>query len=200
MTVRTATLVRTTDHARLDEICRSGLDWLMLDGEHPHIGPVELAAMLSAIGGRLPSYVRVRALESELVARALFHGAHGIIVPHVDTAADAEDCVRMVRASLRPAAMVVVQAESAAAVRNIEGIAAVPGLEWVLIGPHDLSRSLGIPEQFDAPAFEAAVGAIEAACIRAGMPVGIFSMTPERAAPFAARGHARIVIGIDRPA
>jgi 2-keto-3-deoxy-L-rhamnonate aldolase RhmA len=199
MMARTATLVRTTDRLTLDAICRSGLDWLMLDGEHASVGLAEMATMLHEIGGRLPCYARVRSLDAELIRHALAHGASGIIVPNVDTVADAEESVRLVRTSPWPHAPVVVQAESADAVRNIEGIVAVPGIEWVLIGPYDLSRSLGIPEQFAAPAFHAAVQTIEAACVRAGVPVGIFGMTPERVAPYAARGHAWLVVGIDRP-
>lgn len=197
MTVRTATLVRTTDRHQLDAICASGFDWLMLDGEHESVGLAEMAAMLREIGGRLPCYARVRSLDPEHVRHALAHGAYGIIVPNVDTAAHGAECVRLVRTSEWPSARVVVQAESATAVRNIEAIVSVPGIEWVLIGPYDLTRSLGIPEQFDAPEFDAAVHTIEEACRLAGVPVGIFGMTPDRVAPYAARGHGWVVVGID---
>lgn len=200
MTSRIGTLIRTTDRTQLDRICASGLEWLMLDGEHPDVGRSELAVMLREIGGRLPSYVRVRTLDGEQIRHALAHGAYGIIVPNVDTAEQAAECVRLVRTSAWPSAKVVVQAESAAAVGNIDAILAVPGIEWVLIGPYDLTRSLGIPEQFEAPAFDKAVRIIEEACTRASIPVGIFGMTPERVAPYASRGHTWAVIGIDRPA
>lgn len=195
--VRTATLVRTTDPSQLDAICASAYDWLMLDGEHHSVGFAEMATMLREIGGRLPCYVRVRSLDPEAIRHALAHGAYGIIVPNVDTPKQAEESVRVVRTSQWPSARVVVQAESAAAVRNIDAIVTVPGIEWVLIGPYDLTRSLGIPEQFDAPAFDAAVRTIEEACERAGVPVGIFGMTPERVAPYTARGHRWAVVGID---
>jgi 2-keto-3-deoxy-L-rhamnonate aldolase RhmA len=182
----------------LGAICASGYDWLMLDGEHASVGFAELAAMLREIGGQLPCYARVRTLDAEHVKHALAHGAYGIIVPNVDTAAQAEECVRLVRTSQWPSAKVVVQAESADAVYHINEIVAVPGIEWVLVGPYDLTRSLGIPEQFDSPVFDAAVRAIEAACTRAHMPVGIFGMTPDRVAPYVARGHTWVVVGIDR--
>lgn len=200
MNPRTATLIRTTDRTHLDAICASGLDWLMLDGEHASVGLAEMATMLREIGGRLPCYARVRTLDGEHIKHALAHGAYGVIVPNVDTVAQAETSVRLVRTSQWPAAKVVVQAESAEAVRNIDGIVAVPGIEWVLIGPYDLTRSLGIPEQFELPAFDAAVRTIEAACVHAGVPVGIFGMTPERVAPYLARGHQWVVVGIDRAA
>lgn len=198
MTVRTATLVRSTDQATLDRLCASPLDWLMLDGEHASVGLDEMAAMLRGIRGRLPAYARVRALDEALITHALAHGAAGIIVPNVDTAEQATESVRVVRDSAWPAARVVVQAESAAAVEHIAAIAAVPGIEWVLIGPYDLTRSLGIPEQFEAPAFHDAVRIIERACVTAAVPVGIFGMTPERVAPYISAGHTWVVVGIDR--
>ncbi|MDQ8153185.1 MAG: aldolase/citrate lyase family protein [Gemmatimonadota bacterium] len=198
MTVRTATLVRSTDQAILDRLCSSPLDWLMLDGEHASVGLDEMAAMLRGIRGRLPAYARVRALDEALITHALAHGAAGIIVPNVDTAEQAAESVRVVRDSAWPAARVVVQAESAAAVEHITAIVAVPGIEWVLIGPYDLTRSLGIPEQFEAPAFHDAVRIIERACETAAVPVGIFGMTPERVAPYIATGHTWVVVGIDR--
>lgn len=198
MVTRTATLVRTTDRHQLDAICSSAYDWLMLDGEHASVGFTEMATMLREIGGRLPCYARVRSLEPEHIRHALAHGAYGIIVPNVDTVAQAEESVRLVRTSQWPSARVVVQAESTDAVQHINAIVAVPGIEWVLIGPYDLTRSLGIPEQFDAPAFDAAVRTIEAACERGGVPVGIFGMTPERVSPYTARGHRWVVVGIDR--
>jgi 2-keto-3-deoxy-L-rhamnonate aldolase RhmA len=200
MTARIATLIRSTKREQLDTICASGLDWLMLDGEHASVDFAEMAAMLREIGGRLPCYARVRTLDGDHIKHALAHGAYGIIVPNVDTAAQADECVRLVRTSQWPLAKVVVQAESATAVRNIDAIVGVAGIEWVLIGPYDLTRSLGIPEQFDSPIFDDAVRAIEAACARAGVPVGIFGMTPERVDPYRDRGHEWLVIGIDRPA
>ena len=198
MTIRTGTLVRTTDQATLDSLCASSLDWLMLDGEHPSVGLDEMAAMLRGIRGRLPAYARVRSLDEALITHALADGAAGIIVPNVDTAAQAAESVRLVRASAWPSARVVVQAESVAAVHHIAAIVAVAGIEWVLIGPYDLTKSLGIPEQFDAPAFHDAVRTIERACLAAGVPVGIFGMTPERVAPFIEAGHTWVVVGIDR--
>jgi len=197
---RHATVIRTTDKALLERIVASGLDWLMLDGEHASVGLPELTTMLTIIGERLPCYARVRALDSALINHALESGATGVIIPNVDTPAQAEESVRCVRTSRRSRARVVVQAESAQAVRNIEAIVRTPGIEWVLIGPHDLTRSMGIPEQFDDPAYLEAVSVIELACRRAGVPLGIFGMTPELVAPYEARGFSWLLTGINRPA
>ncbi len=192
------TLIRTTDATLIDRIATSGHDWLMLDGEHPSVGLPEMAMMLTAVAGRVPCYARVRALDSALISHALNAGAAGVIIPNVDTVAQAEESVRCVRISRWPKARVVVQAESAEAVRNIAGIVATPGIEWVLIGPYDLTRSLGIAEQLEHPAFHDAVGQIESACRAARVPVGIFSMTPERRVPYEVRGFDWLVTGIDR--
>jgi len=196
---RFGTLVRSTDRAILDVIVTSGLDWLMLDGEHPSVGAPELAVMLASVADRLPCYARVRALDGALISDALDAGATGVIIPNVDTVAQAKESVRCVKISRWPKAKVVVQAESAEAVRNIAGIAAVPGIAWVLIGPYDLTRSMGIAEQFDHPAYQDAVSGIEATCRSANLPVGIFGMTPERVQPFIARGFGWLVTGINRP-
>lgn len=200
MTARTATLVRTTDPVQLDAMCLSGYDWLMLDGEHASVGRNELAVMLRVIGNRIPCYARIPSLDAGEIHHVLAHGAYGVIVPMVETATQAEEAVRMVRMSAWPSARIVVQVESVPAVEKVSAIVAVPGIEWVLIGPYDLSRSLGIPEQFDAPAFDTAVRTIEASCRSANVPVGIFGMTSERVLPFRARGYEWLVVGIDRVA
>lgn len=196
---RLGTVVRSTDRATLEPIVTSGLHWLMLDGEQPGVGVPEMAAMMAIVAGRLPCYARVRTLDGTLISQALEAGATGVIIPNVDTVAQADESVRCVRTSGWPAAKVVVQAESAEAVRNIAGITAVPGIEWVLIGPNDLSHSLGIAGQFEHPAYEEAVSVIETACRSANLPVGIFGMTPERVQPFIPRGFAWLLTGIDRP-
>ena len=196
---RFGTVVRSTDRATLEAIVTSGLDWLMLDGEHPSVGVSEMQTMLSVVAGRLPCYARVRTLDSVLIGQALEAGATGVIIPNVDTVVQAEESVRCVRHSRRPTARVVVQAESAESVRNITGITAVPGIEWVLIGPYDLSRSMGIAEEFDHPAYQDAISAIEATCRSADLPVGIFGMTPKHVQPFIARGFAWLLTGIDQP-
>ena len=193
------TLLRTTDATLIDRIVASGYDWLMLDGEHASVGLPEVAAMLVTVSGRVPCYVRVRVLDSALITHALAAGAVGVIIPNVDSVPQAEESVHCVRMSRWPKAKVVIQAESAEAVRNIESIVAVPGVEWVLIGPNDLTRSMGIDGQFDHPAYRDAVTAIETACRTAGVPVGIFGMTPEQVGPYQDRGFDWLVTGIDQP-
>jgi 4-hydroxy-2-oxoheptanedioate aldolase len=172
----------------------------MLDGEHASVGMPEIESMLRSVDGRLRCYARVRTPERALVNNALENGAEGVVFPNIDTVALAEQAVRLVRDSHWPRARVVIQAESAEAVRNIEQVVRVAGIYWVLIGPNDLTASLGIPGQFDAPEYLDAVEIIERACRGADIPVGIFGLTPETVAPYETRGFDWLLVGIDRPA
>ena len=74
----------------------------------------------------------------------------------------------------------VVQAESKAAIERIDDIAGVPGLDAIMIGPGDLSISLGVPGQTDDPAFVRCVEAVARACGERGIVSGMFVGDPER--------------------
>ena len=92
---------------------------------------------------------------------------------------------------------VIVQAEHARAVENIEAIVRVPGVDAVLLGPYDLSASLGLMGEIDAPAVVAAIGRVTDACRAAGMPMGYFGVTAAAVQPYVARGYTLIVAGVD---
>jgi 2-keto-3-deoxy-L-rhamnonate aldolase RhmA len=92
---------------------------------------------------------------------------------------------------------VIVQAEHERAVENIESIVRVPGVDAVLLGPYDLSASLGKMGQIDDPAVVAAIARVTDACIAAGMPLGYFGVTAAAVQPYIARGYTLIVAGVD---
>jgi 2-keto-3-deoxy-L-rhamnonate aldolase RhmA len=92
---------------------------------------------------------------------------------------------------------VVVQAEHIEAVRNIEAIVAVPGIDAVLVGPYDLSASLGKLGQVDDPEVRAAIDRVTEACLKAGIRLGIFGMTAAAVKPYINAGYTLIVAGID---
>jgi 2-keto-3-deoxy-L-rhamnonate aldolase RhmA len=156
------------------------------------------------------------------IKRALDLGAHGIIVPQVNTREQAERVVRFARYApegargvglarahgygarfreyLRDAndqIAVIVQAEHATAVDNIEDIVSVPGVDAVLVGPYDLSASLGKMGQIDAPAVVAAIRRVTDVCRAAGMPLGIFGVTAAAVQPYVAQGYTLLVAGVD---
>lgn len=174
-------------------LARQGFDWLFLDGEHGGFGPAETSRTLAALAGAVPCLLRVPSQDPEGLAEAAACGAAGLIVPHVDTAPQAEAAVRAVRGR----GLVVVQAESADAVAHIDAIARVPGVDAVFVGPYDLSASLGISEQFDHPELRGAVATLARACRGAAMPLGIFRMTAPELLSHAAEGFTLLAAGLD---
>jgi 2-keto-3-deoxy-L-rhamnonate aldolase RhmA len=144
-----------------------GFDWVLLDLEHGNDSDAALPNQLRALrGSRTAAIVRVGAPHPELIARVLDWGAQGIMVPHVNTAAEAERIVqaahyaprgsrgvsRSVRAygyGLRApgdlasvAPLIMAQIESVAAVRNVAEIAGVAGIDVLFVGPADLQFDL----------------------------------------------------------
>ena len=175
------------------QIGRQGFDWLFLDGEHGGFGPEEVTKTLTALAGTTPCLVRVPTQDEAVIEAMMACGPTGIIVPHVDSAAQAVAMVKQVGGR----GLVVIQAESREAVAHIRDIVQVPGVDAVLVGPYDLTASLGIPEQFDHPAFREALGAIVEACQGAHMPLGIFRMTPAEVFPHEGQGFTLLVVGLD---
>jgi 2-dehydro-3-deoxyglucarate aldolase len=91
----------------------------------------------------------------------------------------------------------IVQAESAEAVKNIEAIVQVGGLDAVLVGPYDLSSSLGRPGEVTHPQVQEAIKRVASVCKEAKMPVGIFGMTAQAVQPYIEQGFRLIVVGVD---
>lgn len=174
-------------------LARQGFDWLFLDGEHGAYGPAEVATTLCALEGSVPCLVRVPSLEADVLEAVAACGAEGLILPHVDTADQAQTAVRLIRGR----GLVVVQAESREAVAHIGAIVRVPGVDAVFVGPYDLTDSLGIPGQFEHPAFTAAVDTIVEACRSAHMPLGIFRMTASEILTHVPQGFTLLAAGLD---
>jgi 2-keto-3-deoxy-L-rhamnonate aldolase RhmA len=212
--------IGSTEVAEL--LAGAGLDWLFVDAEHGALDPRDVLVLLQAMAGRTPTLVRVPALEEAWVKRALDAGAEGIIVPQIGTVVEAEQAVRFAHypprgcrglgtaranryglgvadylAEVSSRTIVVVQAESVDAVRNIEAIARVPGLDAVFVGPYDLSASLGHPGEVDHPEVRSAIATVADACRVAGIRTGIFAMTPEGLRPHLALGFTLLAAGVD---
>jgi 2-keto-3-deoxy-L-rhamnonate aldolase RhmA len=166
--------------------------------------------------------VRVPEAAEVPIKKALDLGAHGIIVPQVNTAEQAANVVRFARYAPEGArgvglarahgygqrfreyletanseTAVIVQAEHVQAVENIESIVRVPGVDAVLLGPYDLSASLGKMGQIDDPAVVAAIRRVTDVCRAAGMPLGYFGVTAAAVRPYVALGYTLIVAGVD---
>jgi 2-dehydro-3-deoxyglucarate aldolase/4-hydroxy-2-oxoheptanedioate aldolase len=186
----------------------AGFDFLLIDNEHWPMS-LESDQLLIRAGraANIPVITRVPDAEYHLVARTLDTGADGVIVPRVDTPERAAGVVSWARfppqgrrgcgpgpllydcqsASLPEAlehwnrnTLVVIQAESQAAIASIDGLASTAGLDAIMIGPADLSVSLGIPGEMDHPAFVRAVERVAAAGAAHGIASGMFVGDPQR--------------------
>lgn len=216
------TLLNLPSAAVAEVLARAGFDWLFIDTEHGAIGVSALVSILQAVDRDLACIVRVPALDVGPIKRALDLGAAGIIVPQVETAAEAAEAVRLARyspdgergmglarahgygftfreyvARANDEIAVVVQVEHARAVENIESIAAVEGLDAVFIGPYDLSASLGHPGDIGHPAVVAAIDRVTQSCRTAGMALGIFGTDAGAVAAYVKRGFTLICAGVD---
>ena len=216
------TLLSLPSAAIAELLAAAGFDWLFIDTEHGAIGTSALLSILQAVDRDLACIVRLPALDGGAVKQALDLGAHGIIVPQVETDAQAAEAVRLARyapdgergmglarahgygfsfaeylASANDEIAVVVQAEHARAVENIERIVAVEGLDAVFLGPYDLSASLGYPGDIGHPTVVEAIDRVTQACQAAGMPLGYFGIDANAVGPYVERGYTLICAGID---
>lgn len=199
-----------------------GFDWLFIDAEHSTLDPQNLKALFQAVGNSTPCVVRIPALDEIVVKKTLDAGAAGILVPQVNTAEQAEQLVKWGRYypagsrglgfgraqgyglnvgeyldTANERILLSVQAESSESVKNIASIVQVEGLDAVLVGPYDLSASMGLPGQILHPDVKAAIQHVADVCKQAGMPIGIFGMTAEAVLPYIEQGFKFIVSGAD---
>jgi 2-dehydro-3-deoxyglucarate aldolase/4-hydroxy-2-oxoheptanedioate aldolase len=187
----------------LAEMCvDAGFDWLFIDLEHGVLEILDVQRILQAVGARreIPCLVRVPTNDEVWIKKVLDTGADGLIIPHVNSSDDARRAVQyskyppdgsrsvgigrahrygarfqeyLDRANNDVA--VVVQAEHIDAVKNIESILAVKGIDAVLIGPYDLSASVNRPGQVTDPEVQAAIARVKQACATKQIPISIFA-------------------------
>jgi 2-keto-3-deoxy-L-rhamnonate aldolase RhmA len=179
----------------------AGFDWLFIDMEHNAMD-LDTATQISvaAQDAGITPIVRVPGFEHYHATRALDGGAQGIVVPHVDDAATAERMVSNCRypplghrsmagappqldfeqhplgevaAAINQTTFLVLMLETPAAIENAEAIAAVAGVDALLIGTNDLCMEMGIPGQFDHPDVAAAYERVIAACRQHGKHPGM---------------------------
>ncbi|NQU57187.1 MAG: 2,4-dihydroxyhept-2-ene-1,7-dioic acid aldolase [Rhodospirillales bacterium] len=196
----------TLGHSAIAEImARAGFDWLVIDMEHSVIEISQAQQIIQAIDGAgIPTIVRLTSNDENLIKRVMDAGAHGIMVPNVNSAADAARAVAatyyppkgkrgvgLARAQgygasfkdycrwLDDNAVVIVMIEHIDGVNVADEILAVDGVDGYMIGPYDLSASLGIPGQFDDPRVVEAITRIREAGKAAGKPGGIHVVDPD---------------------
>jgi len=182
-------------------LAAAGMDFLMIDTEHSAVGVESIQdTMRAARAAGLVPLARVTQNQYPFIARTLDIGSMGVMVPRVDTAEEARDVVRAAKyppqgergfgargvvtdyepRSVREIVewwnentLIIVQIESSAALENLEAMTRVPGVDIALIGPNDLSVSLGIPGEFTHPRFVEAVEHTFETCVRNGVSPAI---------------------------
>jgi len=222
MTVR---LVRSTEIARM--AASAGFDTLYVDVEHNGFswdttGQICMAALAAGI----TPFVRVPNTDPENVAAALNGGALGVIAPHVRSAADALRVVTaakfppvgersaggpiphlqfrafpaaQVDPALNAATTVMVMMETLQALEHVEEIAAVDGMDMMMIGTSDLTAEMGVPGQYDDPRVRAAYERTITACRKHGKHVGIGGLAsrPDLIAEYVKMGARYVSTGTD---
>ena len=219
----TGTWVSIPDIAVVEILAQAGFDYLLIDGEHAPTPPAALPPLaLAAERHGCPIVYRVQANRGDLIKAALDVGVDGLMVPLVETPADAAAIVEaakyppMGRRGFGPwrasnyfldlpayadAAnehiAIIPQIESAMAVENAAAIADVPGIDALFIGPADLCGSLGVPVGAIEPKLIAALEKVVAAGRKTGRAVGIDAVSEEKFALFAKMGFTLFTYGSD---
>jgi 4-hydroxy-2-oxoheptanedioate aldolase len=187
---------------------KSGADFVFIDTEHTPFDRTVLAQMCVAYKGYgLPPLVRIPSADPQEARKVLDGGACGVLAPYIEFPEQVRDLVgatkvrplkgeRLKEALRRRDSLesklkdylgdynkdnfLMINIESVPAIERLDQILAEPGLDGVIIGPHDLSISLGLPEQYHDPRFEDAVRQIISKVREKGLSVGIhFSQEAE---------------------
>jgi len=186
-------------------MAKADFDWLVVDLEHSVISIDVAGELIRTIDlcGVAP-LVRLTSNDPNQIKRVMDAGAHGIVVPmvnHPDEAALAVAATRYAPAGSRGVGLaraqgygvnfndylqwqtdgpvVIVQIEHKDAIERLDDILAVPGVDGFIIGPYDLSCSMGIPGQFEQPEFISAMTHIRETGKRLGYPTGIHIVEPD---------------------
>lgn len=203
----------------------AGADFLLYDMEHSGAGVETMKAQFSFCRGLgVAPWVRVPVNEYTWISRVLDAGAHGVMVPMVDSVDDARRAVRSMQypphgkrgsafgmahddylpgapvdkmAAARARNVLVALIETPGGVAAADEIAALPGVDVLWLGHFDLTNFMGIPGQFEHPDFLAAVDRIVAAARRHGKPAGFLALDDDWARRYHAKGFRVMAYGLD---
>ncbi len=182
-----------------EALSRLGFDWLLIDGEHSPIGLETMQGMLQAMNGtECTPIIRPAWNDPVIIKRVLDIGAHGVLVPWVNNAEEAEAAVRACKyppvglrgygprraalgdpdywATANEEVLVSVQIETREAVDHVEEILSVEGVDACFIGPWDLSSNLlgRVPPDYSNPEYAEAFQKVLEASEATGKPAGLY--------------------------
>jgi 4-hydroxy-2-oxoheptanedioate aldolase len=213
-----------------EQLAHSGYDWLLVDSQHGPMGYEKLSAMLCGVSsGGAKSMVRVGGYSDRPgIQQSLDLGADGVLVPYINTADEARQavsCTRYPTAGTRSVyfpqrsmnkegllgyagaantnTIVALQVETADCIKNIDEIAAVPGVDLLFLGQNDLCMSMGLyekyefPHMYTSPELGAATEKLIAAARKNNVILGLFLFGTSRVGEFLDKGFTFISIGND---
>jgi 2-keto-3-deoxy-L-rhamnonate aldolase RhmA len=203
----------------------AGADFILYDMEHSGADVETIKAQVACCRGLpITPLVRVPVGEYHFIARVLDAGAHGIMVPMVESEEQARHIVTCSQyppvgrrgaafgmahddyragtpdekiAAARARTVMIALIETPAGVANAEAIAAVPGIDMLWLGHFDLTNFMGIPGQFDHPEYLANVKRIVAAARKHGKPAGFLALDNAWATRYHAFGFRVLAYGLD---
>jgi 2-keto-3-deoxy-L-rhamnonate aldolase RhmA len=216
----------TLGHTSIAEVmAKAGFEWLVVDMEHSVI-TLDIAQQLIQVieGCSVVPLVRVGENNANIIKRAMDAGAYGVIVPMINTKEQAEAAVKAVKyppfgtrgvglaraqdygdkfneyaATVNAESIVIAQVEHIDAVNNLESILSVEGIDGCIIGPYDLSGSLGVPGNFEHPDVLAALKKVEQTCKKRRVALGMHVIQPDYRLVIeqVARGYSFIGFSLD---
>jgi 2-keto-3-deoxy-L-rhamnonate aldolase RhmA len=202
----------------------AGMEFVLYDMEHGRCD-ISMVAQMIALSRTtdIVPMVRVPDLNAAPLSRVLDLGARGVMVPRVETRAQMEDIVALLKyapegrrgvalgiahdlyraggpssfAEANADIMVIALLETAKAFENLNAIVSVPGLDVAWMGHYDLTVSMGIPAQFDHPRFLAAMDQLVETCQRHNVAPGFLPATPADTIHWIKKGFRMISLGSD---
>ncbi len=197
----------TIGHPSIPEIMGNGnFDWLTIDMEHNSIDPSMLQTLIATVQSKdIAALVRVSKNEEVVIKHAMDAGADGVIVPMINSKEDAEKAVSFTKYPpegkrgvglsraqnyglgfeyyknwLSAFSVVIAQIEHIDGIHNIDEIINTPGIDAVMIGPYDLSASMGFPGAYDRQDVQSAIESFNESCIQKGFAKGYHVVPPEK--------------------
>jgi 4-hydroxy-2-oxoheptanedioate aldolase len=213
-----------------EQLAHSGYDWLLVDTQHGPMGYETLSAMLAGISsGGAKSLVRVGSYADRAgIQQALDTGADGVLVPYINTADEAREAISCMlyptvgtrsvyfpQRSMNKKGLLgyagewnknciaALQVETADCIKNIDEIAAVPGLDLLFLGQNDLCMSMGLyekykfPDMYFSPELQEATDKLRAAAKKNNVILGLFLFGTSRVGEFLEKGFSLISVGND---
>ena len=191
----------------IEVLANAGFDWLTIDMEHTSIDYSTAQNLISTIQFfGMSALVRVSKNEEVYIKRVLDAGADGVIVPMICNADDAKKAVEYVKYPpvgkrgvglyraqkyglnngfvkyknwLSENSIIIAQIEHIDAISNLDEIISTPGIDGLIIGPYDLSGSMGVPGEFNNPGVIEALQKFEEVCKSKNVPMGFHVIEPD---------------------